>query len=1003
MRKLVLSLFAVLFCAFQLSAQRQQITGTVTDDAGAPIIGATVYVVETAAGTATDGRGVYTINAPADGTIEFSFLGYQSETISIGGRTTIDVVLHQSAQNIDDVVVVGLGYGSGRSLGSMVGSVSAVSGAKLANNPTTNVSDALQGKVAGLQVFSSSGEPSSTNTMRIRGVSSINAGTAPLYLLDGNPITSTQFNMINSNDIESVVVLKDASSTAIYGSRAANGVVYITTKKGSFNQKAQVTVTAQTGWSFRTKSNLKWMNAEELYSFEIANNPGLITPTGDSFYERKMNYVLGNNLSFDWEDYLFTKSAPTSNISVNVAGGTEKTRYTLSMGYNNEDGYFPGSDASRFTIRSNIESKISNWLKMGVNMSAAYLEYQSGTTGWYTNSPLMMVYSMAPYNSPYAAYTDPDNPNTSDIYWGDVEQDQYAGWTGYNYKKEITNGRKRGNNRTNLTVNTFQEITPLDGLTIRFSQSVDGIDTKVSQTLLPSWPGNNGDGQAQKQFARYYNLIATNTIEYSKSFGDHSFSILAGQEAIKYRQEAFGLTVSGLTDDRLLLLTSGNTIDGVNVPSSYVYDTRYVYNSLFSRLTYDYQDKYFLDGSFRRDGSSRFGPNVRWANFWSVGAMWDIGKEDFLARVRQVNNLQFRANYGTTGNSALDSDYLWFGSMGSGPMYDGSTGWYLQSVNNADLTWEKVGSFSMSLDGRFFDMFDLTLEFYNKVTTDMLMEVPYSATTGFSSGWGNVGKMRNRGLEVTAGLDLIHTKDIYWNIEGNLGWNKNKILNLYGDIDEFISGTSGLIYKVGQSAGAFRAVRRYGVDPADGNIIWLTKDGELTKTLDYDADAVDKMNMFADLSGGFGTNFRWKDLSFSAQFSFVGERYMWLNEKLYSRNTTANAGQGNYEKIMLTMWRQPGDVTTIPKYGTPMTGLNDDNYYENAAFLRLKNIQLSYTLPKKWMQATGFMDNARIFVQGRNLLTFTKFNGPDPEIDSNGSQGGYPNSRQVMFGIELMF
>lgn len=986
MRKIVVSIIVMLLLSVELVIAQTQVKGTVTDKGGSPLPGVTVRVKGSEGGTITGNDGMYAISAPVEGTLVFSFIGMKNQEVMIERRVLINVVMEDDVTALDEVLIIG--YGSGQKLGSVVGSVSTVGAKKMESRPTANFSDALQGQVAGMQVFTSSGEPSASTSIRLRGVSTINASQDPLYLLDGMPISSAAFTMLNSNDIENVSVLKDASATAIYGSRAANGVVYITTKKGKKGEKAKVSIRAQYGISMLTNNKLDLMNSKELFQFEEMCMPSLVN---NPEYQAKKEFALKHNINTNWEDYMFKDSAPVYSIDASISGATAATRYYISLGYFNQEGTAPRSGVERYSFRSNIETEINKWLKVGANVGLGYQKYETTVTGWYSNTASMVVFSEAPYNSPYELSEGPDGKLIKG------EEHIYFPWSNqvnsmYLYKKNPNNI-----NKALLNGNTFLEIKPLEGLTIKAAQAIDATDLRQTSNRLPSYIPDLGNGTAMENFSRTYQLMATNTIEYKKTIADkHSFSVLAGQEAIVSKSDQFAVNISGLTDDRLLLLNAGAA---KTLALSTVGKSEYVFNSYFGRFAYNYSDKYFIDGSVRTDGSSRFGKDNRYATFYSVGAMWNAKQEYFLEHVDWLNQLRAKISYGTTGNAGI-GNYRAFGGIGSGSQYNGQTGGGLSSPGNPDLTWETVKTLNIGIDGRILDRVDFNVEFYNKKTEDMLLEIPYSASTGFGSGWGNAGTMRNRGIEVTLGVDIINNKDFYWNISGNFNYNKNEILKLYNDIDEFVLGTTGMKYKVGKSVGSFYDVRFAGVDPQDGMPMWYDVNDNLTKVYSDNNKVFTGMNCYANWSGGFSTAFSWKGFSLNADFSVVGERYMWLNEKYYTMNSN-NVLKSNFEKRMLNMWTTPGQVTDVPKFGTPFQF--DTSVYENAAFVRLKNLTLSYNFPKRWLEKTGFMEGARIYAIGRNLLTFTDFHGYDPEVDSNGTKGTYPNSRQYSFGVELTF
>ena len=987
-RKIVLSLIAALGLYAYAFAQNKQVSGTVAGADGSPIAGATVLVEGTATGTTTGANGSFTVSAPANGVLTVSFLGYETQKVAINNRSNIQVKLLEDAKSIDDVVVIG--YGSGQRIGNIVGSVSTVSAGEIADRPSANIGDALQGKVPGLQIFNTSGEPQSSVSIRLRGESSLNLSNAPLYILDGVPVSSSVFTSINPQDIENISILKDASSTAIYGSRAANGVIFVSTKKGKKGDKPSISLRAQYGVSMLTNYNMDMMNSEQLIRFEEMCVPSLKT---DAAYQAKKAFILGNGINFDWQDYLFDSSAPLVQADASIRGATESTNYYVSLGYYSEQGTAKAnSSVDRFTFRSNLDTQISKWLKFGANVALTYNKYHTITTGWYSQSPILQSVTGLPYYTPYELIYNEDGT----VSYGKVQQ--VYPWDNMidlnEYYKYNTNDRES----VNLMGQTYFQLTPVKGLTIRAQQAIDAFDYTNESLHMPSYTPYPDRGSNSQAFQRYYQLSSTNTIEYKNNINQkHFFTALIGHESIIKRERTFNAVGTGLTDDRLTAFKSTTAIDswGGNVIEC-------AFNSFFANFNYNYDGKYFLDASVRTDGSSLFGKNHRYATFYSVGAMWKLKQENFLKDVSWVNDLNLNVSYGTTGNSGLDSWYASLGLVGTGPKYNGNAGWALSQVPNADLTWETVATLNVGVSGRLADRVSFGFEFYNKVSTDLLMEMPYSGTTGHSSGWGNIASMRNRGIDLELSVDLIHTKDVFWSITGNVNYNKNEITKLYQGLDELAFPDYGLKYQVGKPSSLVYTQVRAGVDPNDGAPMWYDLNGNLTKTYSDDIMQFCGMDTNAPWSGGFSTAFSWKGLGLNMDFSWIGERWIFINERYYTMNPANQLQRSNFETKMLNMWTTPGQKTDIPKYGTQF--YFDTSAYSNASFIRMKNISLSYSFPKSLIQKSGFLSSVKVYVTGRNLWTITDFEGYDPEVGySNATQGMYPNSRQIVFGAELVF
>lgn len=987
-KRLTLLLGCLLIGIGSITAQTLKITGIVlSEDDKQPVVGASIMVKGTELGTITDVDGRFTLlNVPKTANLlQISFVGMKTELVPI--KPVLRVLMKSDSQLVDEVVIVG--YGSAKKLGSVVGSVTTVNSEKIANRPVANAGDALQGQIAGLQVFTPSGEPSETVVMRLRGVSSINSNTEPLFILDGSPISSGAFTSLNPNDIESITVLKDASSTAIYGSRAANGVVIMTSKKGKMGQKAKVTVSAQYGWSEMTGDNITMMNTEQWLNLQEMLDVG--KKYDDSFQKRKKFYV-DNGISTDWADVFFGDSKPTQQYDVNVVGGSEGINYYISFGHYNTDGIMDDSSMRRETLRSNVEVKVTDWLKAGVNVNLSYQKYNTTSFGTEANSV---------YNKSYAARILRPDQTVDEIlideegnFAGYGKRLDYFGDAGYYNPYYLSELQPNNRNTMRINGNTFFNINPIRGLNIRASQAVDAFDYRNSHKAFPVGPFE-GVGAATESFERYYSFTYTNTAEYKFSLKRmHHFTVLAGQESIITKNENFSARSKKLVDARMMLMASGTESE---VPSHSMY--KKVFNSYFGTISYSYDDLYYIDIAGRRDGSSLFAKNNQWANFYSVGAMWNIKKEAFLQDVSWLDNLQLKASYGTTGNSGI-SPYNALALVGSGIQYDGQSGIAPITVGNDDLTWESMRTLNLGLSARVFNRFSVELEFYNRDTEDMLMSYPLSYTTGHGSGVENVASMRNRGVDLTLGVDILKTRDFFWSVSGNINYNQNEITKLFNGLDEYILPDTGLKMKVGKPWGEYYYVKWAGVDPRDGYNMWYDKSGNLTKKYSEDDAVFVGKQQYAPWSGGFGTRLGWKGISISADFSFMLGQHMLNNERFFTENP-AFAGSNNQTTEMLTMWQKPGDVTKIATPDSPMQF--DTHLLENASFMRMKNLTVGYTFPVELTRKTGVISNARIYFVGRNLLTVTKYKGYDPEVDSNIQLGNYPNTKQYSFGVELTF
>ena len=686
-------------------------------------------------------------------------------------------------------------------------------------------------------------------------------------------------------------------------------------------------------------------------------------------------------------------NAPTWQLDASITGVANNTNYFISASHYDQDGVEPASGMRRETLRSNIDTKVFDWLRVGVNLGLSYEDYETNNFATKGNNP----YNVAtlsrwalPWETPYEIVDD----GNGKWHYGDRKDffDVLGLWNPY-YLLENQPGQK---NKLRLYGNMFEELTPVKGLTLRASQALDAFDYRYRYRQLPA-AFNNNSGSASETFQRYSSMTFTNTAEYKFDVNKvHNATILIGQEAIIYDGSAFGASVSGITDNRLTLLSHGTTPQN---PTASI--QKKVMNSYFARGEYNYAEKYYLDLSFRTDGSSVFGKNNRWASFFSVGAMWNIKKENFMQSAEWLNELSLKASYGTTGNSAFSGDpyYPSLGLVEVGK-YQGGSAFGISSVQNDDLTWEKQKSLNIGISTRMFNRLDLSVDFYNKVTSDMLMTIPYSYTTGHGSGWGNIGSMYNRGFEVSVQYELFNTKDFYWSIAGNINYNKNQITELFGGCSEYVLPNTGIKYQVGESLGDFYYVRWVGVDPEDGQQIWLDDKGNETKEYSDNYAVFTGKNQYAPWSGGFNTRLSWKGFSVDANFSFMLGKYLINNDRYFVENPNF-VGQFNQSVEMANMWTTPGQITDIPAANS--TRQFDTHLLENASFMRLKNLTISYSFPESLLSKVGFIKGVRIFGVGRNLWTVTQYKGADPEIDSNLQLGKYPNTRQFAVGAELTF
>ena len=986
-KKLVLLGAGLLMTAATASAQKL-VSGRVTDTHGEPVMGATVRVPGTKVITTTDANGNFKLKGvPATAKkISVSYIGMQPTTVSVAGN--VQVVLKDN--ELGEAVVVG--YGTAQKVGTVVGSVKKVGGEKVENNPTANVADALQGKVAGLQVLNNSGDAGDINnaSIKLRGTGSFTASNTPLIVIDGSPAGAGMLSMLNDKDIESVTTLKDASATSIYGSRAANGVIFITTKKGRTEEKAQITISQSVGWSQLANAISNQMNSSELLQFQLEN--GIITP--DQYQTYKLH---GANTN--WQKYYFDNAAPMYNTDFSLRGGSGNTTYFVSASYKSQNSLTKVGHLKRYTLRSNLDTKPKQWLNFGLKQSVAY------TDRLYNPDVSREELVANTGNAVCAAYL---YPSYWDPYSEEAKKTHYI--TFANAVDPMWQRQMMPATINDIIYNgvAYAQIQPVKGLTIKSQLGLYASDGRIFQASDPSIPDLNGVGSAAASSSRSSMWTITNTVEYKFNIGDkHAITLLAGQEGIKGSSKGFDASATGITDSRLLNFAGATTPNMPTYSSS-----KYEYLSFFGRVDYALMNKYFFNFTVRNDKSSRFGADNRAANFLSGGVMWRLSDETFMAATKSwLTDLQVKYSIGSTGNSEI-GNYRSLGLTGK-TQYNGDAGLVIAQPSNKELGWEKQIQSNVGLTARLFDRVNIDVNYYNRKTKNMLMSTPLAYTTGFSSMMLNVGQLTNNGVEVEVSYDAFRSRDAFVNVYANFAYNANKIDKLFNGQQSWDRPSYYLSYVVGKSINYYMA-EFAGVDKNDGLAMWYTKGNHgngktvhefnpetMTKT--YSNDLLQDVGKayYPNMNGGFGFTASWKGLSLNADFAFVLNKYMLNIDYQFSTNN-ANAKQGfNQSRDMLKMWKKPGDITDIPSLATE--NVFDTRVLQNASFLRLKNLTLSYSLPQQWMQATRFFDSVRIYATARNLFTATKYKGGDPEKDGNISLGFYPGTRQYMLGVEVSF
>ncbi len=999
MRKIKLFFTALAMLVASVAfAQNLTVSGNVTDaTSGDPVPFASVHVKGTMNGVSTDVNGHYSLSAPKDGILVFSSIGYVSQEVAVNGMAVVNCDLEVDTETLESAVAVG--YGSAKRVGTLVGSVTTVKSEAIANAPSSSALDQLQGQVAGLAVMTTGGIAGENNvSMTLHGTGSLGSSSTPLYIIDGIQATARAIQAMNPNDILSISILKDASATSIYGSRAANGVVVITTKSGSYDAKASVTIRSQAGISTLADMTLyeNMMSGPELKEFWIKT--GLMTPEQfDATYTSQ-----GFNADTKWYNYYQQFNNPQFQNDVTVEGGGNRVAYMIGASQFHQRGTSIGNIYDKYTVRTNVQGRPKDWIKVGGNISLSY-DKNSTNPNWGGAS------GGSSYTSGGLSYL--NNPLYPAVDENGKEFEEYYPDGGMNPRWYVTNLNNM-THRYGLLSAFNVEIEPVKNLIIASRAGLDGYISLRYTNRVPSWDPTEGNGTRGRSNTMQYTATLTNTIEYSFDVADnHHFTLLAGQEGVANRYDAFSASSGGITDDRLTNLQNG-------VQSTYSVSESYTasnFLSYFGRIDYSLMDKYFFDASVRNDSSSRFGPNNRNATFWAVGGMWRMKRENFMSNAYWLNDLNLKVSYGTQGNSQI-GDYQHLALIGAGGKYAEGTSMVISQPSNPGLTWEQQALLTVGLNGRIKDVFDFNVEFYNRKTSSMLMDVPYNYTTGFSSLYANVGGLRNMGVDVTLGLDILRGRDYFLRASTTFNYNDERVTELFNGLDRWEMVGYGFAYVVGQPV-SFYAPIYAGVDPADGAPMWylpykdengevdpdVTHMKETTKVFDeagLTQNTGKKLN--SPIYGGFSLQGGWRGLSLVADFSYVLGKTLINNDAYFYANPVQNLDSTQH-KAVADYWTPDNTDARYPDWTKGYTMQFDTSMYENANFLRLKNLQVAYDLPRRLLGKQQVLNGLKISFTGRNLLTATKYSGIDPEVDSNLTYGRVGNSKQFLFGLEITF
>lgn len=1040
------------FLCVQFSfAQERTISGIVSDGSGV-VPGVNVIVKGTKNSTQTDFDGKYTVKAKTGDVLVFSYMGMQDFVATVGNSSTVNAKMKEDGKELDEVVVVA--YGKAKKT-SYTGSATQIKSEQLENRPLTNALSVLEGSTSGVQIQSSAGQPGSAPEVRIRGFSSVNGSNTPLYIVDGVPYAGDISNL-NSSDIESLTVLKDASSTSLYGSKAANGVIIITTKSGK-SQKDKFSLNMSTGMTSRSIKDYKRVDAYQYYPLEweairnsrpmgdqaqidaanayastrvaqvLVTNPfnvpansivgtdGKLNPNAQLLYPEDLN----------WEKQL-ERAGVRKNVDFSYQGKSDRSNYFASLGHLNEEGYIRNSGFERTTGRLNLNTSLNDWFKTGVNISGALTNSKLGIDGVENTSsfsnPFMSMRTMGPI---YPVF---DHTATGD-YVLDISGNKV-------YSTKRGSGAANGRNVVYETLNntdvvkglaisarTFFEVSFLKDFKFTTNISID----KSYYNRTYSYNTLIGDGAPAGLMGKDDKILTGITynqlLNYSKKIGNHNITALIGHESFDYERDwTSGSKTGQVVPDNIEFI---NYATATGLTS---YTRNYATESYFSRVGYDYMDKYIFSASFRRDGSSKFAS--KWGDFWSFGGAWVISKENFLADSSWINDLKLRASIGEVGNdSHIISDRNDSGSQINGLNYyvsqptfslgndNGNEGGIVTYAAGApDLKWEVNTQKDLAVEfGLFKNRLKGSVEYYHRNTDGLIFAVPNPLSSGLDYRMENIGSMYNRGFEVSLDGVILKTNDFSWSLNINASTIKNEITKL--PQKEIIDGTKKLT--VGQSIYDYWLRDWYGVDPADGYALYVA-DPEKMVANDPTGRVVNGVNVttdqnkalyhyagsaIPDLFGSFGSTFKYKELQLNVMFSYQ------IGGQMYDTNYSTLMQSGNnygsaFSTDILDRWQKPGDITDVPRLDvnrSPQSNAPSDRWLVGSDYLSLRQINLSYKLPSDLISKL-MIDNASVYINGENLLLFTKRQGMDPTQSFNGTtQNRYIPSRVITLGVNLNF
>lgn len=984
-----------------LPAVTQQVTklkGVILDaKTGEPIIGANVLVKGTTNGTITNFDGEYQLDAPVGSPLVVSFIGYKTIEVKATANTQT-IKLTEDTETLDEVIVVG--YTSQRRE-SLTGSMQNLKSDKLKDVTTPSVENMLNGKVPGVYVAPSSGQPGASGAVVIRGQVTISGTTSPLWVIDG-VIVGNDAGQLNPTDIESMTILKDAASTAIYGSQGANGVIVVTTKSGR-SEKMKINVSAKMGITTLHKGNMEMMNGAELYDYykSFSNQEQIVFPR----YTSELR-----NDNFDWFD-LAKQSGFTQDYNISLQGGTDKIQSFLSLNLYDETGAVKGYDYKRYNLRFKTNYKPYEWLTIKPAVAASRRDIDD------KQYDVTSMFQRLPWDSPF----DKD---------GNLVPPQYDGWVNSvpgNYLYDLEKGNKTGSVTYEVMANLDFDIKITDWLTLSSVNNYKWSGKSHSEYTDPRSQGGKGiDGRIYEYQSNIVRRYTNQKLMFNKSFGKHSVNGLLAYEFNDYWAKALAAYGTGF-------LSGFEVLDVAAIPEKVGSSiTEWAVQSYFFNANYAYDNKYLAQVMLRCDGASNFGDNAKYGNFFSISGGWNINRESWF-KADWVDNLKVRAAYGSVGNRP-GSLYPQYDLYSASSKYNEMAGALISSIGNKDLTWEKTYTLGVGVDAAFFqNRLRVNLDWYNKRTDNILFNVPITGLVGVTSTWKNVGEMSNVGYEIAIGGDIIRTQDLVWSLDLNIGHNSNELKDIYKQKDEngnmvakpirrsdgtTIAGSAERILEIGYPVDTYWLKDWAGIDPETGSPLWYMDDenGNRVTTSDYaSADYYKCGSSTPDLFGGFTTSLTYKNFDLSAVFGYS------IGGHVYNYNRTEYDSDGAYtdrNQMKLqdgwSRWQKPGDIATHPKaiYGNQSNSNKvSSRYIESNDYLKLRSLTLGYNFK---LSQYG-IQNLRVYFTGENLFTITNYSGTDPELSAGEDDnknisvmgtalpGIYPAVRKFMFGLNLTF